>query len=62
MHLIASNDKATVVGTGKSSRTNLCKHLARPPCVGVAIGAVGVISEYFDVSCCNAAFLCVVAA
>ena len=29
--LIASKERATVFGTGKSSLTSLCKHFARPP-------------------------------
>ena len=29
--LIASKERATVLGTGKSNLTSLCKHFARPP-------------------------------
>mmetsp|Transcript_28293 Transcript_28293/g.52614 ORF Transcript_28293/g.52614 Transcript_28293/m.52614 type:complete len:336 (-) Transcript_28293:2793-3800(-) len=54
----ASNDSATVVGTGRSSRNRRCKHLARPPCVAGLIGASGVIKVMFGSFCCTAAPIC----
>jgi len=37
--------KATVIGTGRSSRTRRCRHFARHPCAAGVIAAEGVTSQ-----------------
>ena len=55
MRCTASNDSATVSGTGKSSRTSRCRHLARPPWRVVSTGADGVMRVISGSFCCTAA-------